>query len=60
MNPEDLATEIDDAIATELAALPASATSSQIRGALARAIADAVVAHIVDRAEVDGTENLIT
>lgn len=60
MSAEDLATEISDAIQSEFAGLPAEATSAQIRNALATAIADAVLAHIIDRAEVDGTEDLIT
>jgi hypothetical protein len=60
MSAVDLATEISDAIQTEFAGLPAAATSAQIRAALATAIADAVIAHIVERAEIDGTENLVT
>ncbi len=60
MSAEDLADEISTAIQTEFASLPAGASSAQTRDALARAIADAVIAHIVDRAEVDGTEDLIT
>ena len=60
MDAEDLATEISDAIQTEFASLPTEATSAQIRTALAAAIADAVIAHIVARAEIDGTENLVT
>lgn len=60
MNPETLADEIDAAIETEIGDLPDPFTGAQVRAALATAIAEAVIAHIVEHAEVDGTENLIT
>ncbi len=60
MDATDLADEIDAAIETELDGLPDAASSPQVRAALSRAIAEAVIAHIVDRAEVDGDPNLIT
>lgn len=56
MNVNNLSAEIADALETAMDELPSPFTSADVRGAIADAIAEAVIAHIQANAEttIDG------